>query len=227
MKIKAIKKLEPLTPKVADLLRNTIIHGDFKPGERLNETVISAKLGISRSPIREAFKILESENLVETYGRRGTFVKELSPKEIDETYTVVKLINVAATRLAASNMNEIRKKDLMSIMKKMEKIVGTNDIDKVKRVSMDLHTFIMRASENSLLLRIHNNLRIQQERFRIKGTSYGATEIADIVNEHIAILKALLNGDANEAELLMGNHVDNARSRVLNALRKNNDINLM
>ena len=223
MKIKAIKKLEPLTPKVADLLRNTIIHGDFKPGERLNETVISAKLGISRSPIREAFKILESENLVETYGRRGTFVKELSPKEIDETYTVVKLINVAATRLAASNMNEIRKKDLMSIMKKMEKIVGTNDIDKVKRVSMDLHTFIMRASENSLLLRIHNNLRIQQERFRIKGTSYGATEIADIVNEHIAILKALLNSDANEAELLMGNHVDNARLRVLKALAGNND----
>lgn len=227
MKLRNIKTFEPLTPKVTNLLRNAIINGDIKPGERLNETLISGKLGISRSPIREAFKILESENLVETYGRRGTFVKDLSIKEIDEIYTVIKLINLAATRLAASHMNEARKKELVSIMKKVERIVGTHDIDKVKPLSTELHTFIMKASENSLLLKIHNNLRIQQERFRIKGTSYGATEIADIVNEHITILKALLNGDANEAELLMANHVDNARSRVLNALRKNNDINLM
>src|SRR4030042_667715 len=120
MKLRNIKTFEPLTPKVTNLLRNAIINGDIKSGERLNETLISGKLGISRSPIREAFKILESENLVETYGRRGTFVKDLSIKEIDEIYTVIKLINLAATRLAASHMNEARKKELVSIMIKME-----------------------------------------------------------------------------------------------------------
>ena len=209
-----------LGPKVADLLRNAILQGELKPGERLNETLISFKLGISKSPIREAVRILESENLVETHDRRGTFIRELSVKEIEETYVVMKLINVAAARLAATNMNEKRKNELASILKQMEKISKNDDIQKVKPLSMRWHTFIIKASENSLLLRIHNNLLLQQERFRIKGGRYEANEIQNIVSEHIAISKALLKQDANEAESLMINHVENARQRVLNALKK-------
>lgn len=213
--IKVSKSLRSnLGPKLADLLREAIIQGEFRPGEKINETQLAAKLGVSKSPIREAIRILESENIVETIDRRGTFVKDLSDKEVEEIYQVVKLINVAAARLAAGKMNEKRKRELRLLVEKMREAQQSYDMNKVKPLSIRFHGFIINMTENRLLLKIHNGLETQQERFRAKGLQYGSKDIADIISEHVAISEALLKGDPEEAELQMLNHLESARVRV-------------
>ena len=209
---------KPLWLKVLDFLRDAIVKGEIKPGEKLNEVLIASKLGISRSPVREAMRVLESENFVETIAHKGPYVKPLNVKEIEEIHVVLKFLQVAAVQLAVINMNEERKEELASIMNELEEKRGSHDIEELKLVSRRFHAFIMKASENDLLIRINESLLIQQERVRLWGVSTEPSDIAAIYKEHLLISKALLNQDAREAEQLMGDHVEKARLRFLKAI---------
>lgn len=211
---------KPLWLKVFDFLRDAIVKGDIKPGEKLNEVLIASKLGLSRSPVREAIRVLESENFVETIAHKGPFVKPLSIKEIEEIHVVLKFLQAAAIQLAVGNMNEEKKEELNSIVKELEKGEGTDDIEELKSVSRRFHTFIMQASENDLLIRINEALLIQQERVRLWGASTEPEDIQSIYKEHLSISKALLRQDAKEAERLMKDHVERARLRFLKAASK-------
>lgn len=211
---------KPLWLKVLDFLRDAIVKGDIKPGEKLNEVLIASKLGVSRSPVREAIRVLESENFVETIAHRGPFVKPLTVKEIEEIHVVLRFLQGAAIQLAIDNMTEERKEELASIIGQLEEGRGTNDIEELKSVSRRFHTFIMKASDNNLLIRINESLLIQQERVRLWGASTEPDDIAAIYKEHLLISKALLKQDSKEAERLMRDHVEKARLRFLKAVSK-------
>lgn len=211
---------KPLWLKVLDFLRDAIVKGEIKPGEKLNEVLIASKLGVSRSPVREAIRVLESENFVETVAHRGPFVKPLTVKEIEEIHVVLRFLQGAAIQLAIDNMTEERKEELASIIELLEEGRGTNDIAELKSVSRRFHTFIMKASDNNLLIRINESLLIQQERVRLWGASTEPDDIAAIYKEHLLISKALLKQDAKEAERLMRDHVEKARLRFLKAVSK-------
>jgi DNA-binding GntR family transcriptional regulator len=211
---------KPLWLKVMDFLRDAIVKGEIKPGEKLNEVLIASKLGISRSPVREAMRVLESENFIETIAHKGPYVKPLSVKEIEEIYIVLKFLQVPAVQLAVNNMNEERKEELASIIKELEEKSGTSDIEELMSVSRRFHTFIMKASENDLLIRINESLLIQQERVRLWGVSTEPSDIAAIYKEHLLISKALLKQDSREAEQLMADHIEKARLRFLKAVSK-------
>jgi DNA-binding GntR family transcriptional regulator len=219
--LKGIGKPDTITQRVLETLRLAIVSGGVAAGERLNEAAISSKLDVSRGPIREAFKVLESEGLVETRPRKGTFVTSVSTREIEETYVVIKAINVAAAKLAASHMTERRRKELRSIMRQIGRITSRDTIEKVKNCSNRLHDFIIKASENRLLLKIQKSLDHQQERFRAAGAGFGEDDIADIALEHLSICEALLKGDEAGTESLMTDHLEKAHLRVLRALEKN------
>jgi len=207
-------------PKVVDILRNLIIESELNPGERLNETLIASKLGISRSPVREAIKVLESEDLVQTFSRRGTFVKDLTMKEVENLYMVLSLINRPTIRIAAKEMNARKRKELETLMKKMRKNSEGNDIGKRAFLARRFHRFIFEATENDLLLKIHDFLGIQQERFRCYALKAG-TDVASAANsEHLAIGKSLLDRDPDKAESMIKEHFDKAYSRVLAVIQK-------
>jgi DNA-binding GntR family transcriptional regulator len=218
--LKNIERSDTVTEKVLQALRSAIVQGAVKPGERLNESATSLQLGISRAPIREALKILEAEGLVETIPRRGSFVTNVSIKEIEETFVVVKIINIAAAGLAAAHMTEPHRKELKSIMRQMGRIKGSDDMEKVKNRCGRLHNFIIMASENRHLMKIQKSLELHEERFRAAGTGYGEGDIAEIVDEHLVLSEALLKGDADQAEFLMAQHVEKGRLRVLKALKR-------
>lgn len=211
---------KPLWLKVFEFLRDAIVRGDIKPGEKLNEVLIASKLGLSRSPVREAIRVLESENFVETVAHKGPFVKPLSIKEIEEIHVVLKFLQAAAIQLAVGNMNTERRKELTSIVTQLDEGMGTDDIEELKSVSRRFHTFIIQASENDLLIRINEALLIQQERVRLWGASTEPEDIRAIYREHLSISKALLRQDAKEAERLMKDHVEMARLRFLKAASK-------
>jgi len=219
MKKGSLRHSENLSLKVADFLRNAIIRGEWEPGQRLNELLIASTLGISRSPIREAFRILESENLVDIFSRRGAFVKNLSAKEVEEIYVAIHAIERTALRLALKHMDTVREKELRSIIERLEKNLRKNGPQKFLTFSMQLHHFIIRNSENNLLLKIYNYLQPQRERLR-RFIGMGKNDIVESLKEHLAISKALLKRDEEEAGRLLGNHFDRGVTRVLKNLQK-------
>jgi DNA-binding GntR family transcriptional regulator len=219
MKTGSFPRTDNLSLKVADFLRNAIIRGEWKPGQRLNELLIASKLGISRSPIREAFRILESENLVDIYSRRGAFVKNLSAKEVEEVYVVINVIERTALRLALKHIDTAREKELRFIIERLEKNLRKNDPQRFLTFSMQLHHFIIKNSENSLLLKIYNYLQPQRERLR-RFIGMGKNDVVESLKEHLAISRALLKRDEEETDRLLANHFDRGVTRVLKNLQK-------
>jgi DNA-binding GntR family transcriptional regulator len=219
MKTRTFSRTDNLSLKVADFLRNAIIRGEWKPGERLNELLIASKLGISRSPIREAFRILESENLVDMFSRRGAFVKNLSADEVQEIYVVIHALERTALGLAIKHMDTVREKELRSIIERLEKNLRKNGSQQFLTFSMELHHFIIRNSENSLLIKIYNYLQPQRERLR-RFIGMGKKDVAESLKEHLAISRALLRCDEEEAGELLANHFDKGVTRVLKNLQK-------
>lgn len=224
MKLRRIRKNDPILPKVVNILRNAIIEGEFKPGERLNETAIASRLGISRSPIREAIKLLESENLVQAFNLRGSFVKDLSVKEIEDLYMVFSFISAPTIQVAVERMDSKRKKDLKALINQMRKSFKVDDIEKQRLLARRFHRFIIEATENDLLLKIHDSLRLQEERFRYYCLKAGSDALAEGQREHLDIGEALLEGDADKAQAKMKHHFDKARLRVLKSIQKGSSV---
>jgi DNA-binding GntR family transcriptional regulator len=214
------KQPKLLSHKVTELLREAIIYGELKPGEKLNEAQLAAKLGISKSPLREALRHLESEGLVETQSWKGTVVRKAAAKELEEVYLVLSMVEGTVSRLAAKNMDAGKEKKLRSILGKLEICVKQDDIRKNVVLSRELHDFIIKASGNELLARIHKSLRTQELRFSIVSHK-GAVSLHDTFREHIAIGEALLARDGDKTESLMKNHIENARLRALAGLERN------
>lgn len=222
MRYDAFKHSDPLTLKVAHFLREAIVQGESKPGERLNELLISSKLGISRSPIREALRILESENLVEIHSRKGAFVRSLSVKEVEEVYQVISSIERTAVRLAIDHLNADRERELKSMVVELEEHLKSNDFSKFMDFSMRLHHFIIEASENSLLSKIYRYLQPQRERLR-RVIDMDKADMSKSLKEHLAISKALLKRDREKAELLLSKHIDEGTQRILKKLLKSEE----
>lgn len=220
MKIRKIRKTDPILPKVVDILRSAIIECEFEPGERLNETSIASRLGISRSPVREAIKLLESENLVQTFNLRGSFVKDLSVKEIEDLYMVFSFINEPAIRVIVEKMDSKMEKDLKTLIRQMLKAFEVDDIEKNRLTARHFHRFIIEATQNDLLLKIHDSLRLQEERCRYYALKAGSVALAEGQREHLDIAEALLERDADKAQAKMKQHFDKARQRVLMSIQK-------
>jgi DNA-binding GntR family transcriptional regulator len=222
--IKKITHKQPklLSQKVTELLREAIIYGELKPGEKLNEAQLAARLGISKSPLREALRNLESEGLVETRSWKGTIVKKATAKELEEVYLVLSMIEGTVSRLAAINMDSKKERELKSMLRELEICIEKEDIRKNVILSRKLHDFIIKSSENDLLARIHKSLRTQELRFSMVSQK-GAASPLDVLREHIAISEALLERDEDKAGLLMVAHIKNARLRALARLEQNED----
>ena len=214
--IKRITKKQPklLSQRVTELLRDAIIYGELRPGERLNEAQLAVRLGISKSPLREALRNLESENLVETSSWKGTYVKMAAVRELEEVYLVLSMIEETVSRLAAKNMDSKKERELKAILTELEAGVGKEDIKMNVVLSRRMHDFIIQASENGLLAKIHNSLRTQELRFSVTAQK-GAGNLREISREHIDIGKALLDRDEDKAGALMLTHIENARLRAL------------
>jgi DNA-binding GntR family transcriptional regulator len=189
-------------------------------GQRINETSIASKLGISRSPVREAIKVLESENLVQTFSGRGAFVKDLSEKEIEDFYMVLEVVHSPAIRMAAEKMNSKKEKDLKTLMDQIARDHETDDTEKRRLLAHRFHRFIVEATENGLLLKIYDSLRVQEERLRYYALKAGPDRIAEANAEHLAIGEALLKRDPALAELMIKNHFNSARLRVLQNIQE-------
>ena len=198
----------PLRDVVFNTLREAILKGELKPGERLMELQLAAKLGVSRTPIREAIRMLEQEGLAVTIPRRGAEVAKMTEKDMNDVLQVREALDELAVSIACELITEEELEKLEKATEAFEKALGTGDIKQIADADIEFHDIIYQASRNPKLVNILNNLREQIYRYRIQYLK-DEKNYTNLLDEHREILEGLTNKDKELVESSMRRHVVN------------------
>ena len=158
----------PLREVVFNTLRQAILKGELKPGERLMEIALAEKLGVSRTPIREAMRKLELEGLVVMIPRRGAQVANITEKDLNDVLEVRITLENMAIEKACTNMTEEDVQELEKVARDFERSTAEGDLVKMAEADVNFHETIYRAADNKRLMQVLNNLREQMYRYRVE-----------------------------------------------------------
>ncbi|AUS98465.1 GntR family transcriptional regulator [Clostridium thermosuccinogenes] len=212
---------KPLREVIFDTLREAIIMGELKPGERLMEVQLAEKMGVSRTPVREAIRKLELEGFVTMVPRRGVQVADLSMKDIIDVLEIRASLDSLATSLAAERITNDELKDLKHVNNQFTNYVEKENLQNSIKKDVEFHELIYRCSRNEKLLQITNNLREQVHRFRVIYMK-DLSAHKGLVAEHCEILEAIEARDPERAGMLARKHIENQEQAILNSIHKNN-----
>ncbi|MDU4960856.1 MAG: GntR family transcriptional regulator [Sporomusaceae bacterium] len=205
---------KPLREVVAETLREAIINGVLKPGERLMEIQLAEELGVSRTPVREAIRRLELEGFVVMVPRRGTYVTDLSIKDINEVYEIRTVLDVLAAGLAAERITEEELEELERLLVQISDLAEQNNVEKLIEYDSLFHDVLYRASRNDRLVGIINNLREQFTRFRSISMQYPG-RIQNTVAEHTRLVEAIAQRNPDLAQRIAREHMENSEQTLL------------
>ncbi|MBI4318610.1 MAG: GntR family transcriptional regulator, partial [Chloroflexi bacterium] len=199
----------PLRMQVYDALREAILSGRLNPGDHLTEEKVCSQLGVSRSPLREALRRLETEGLVRIEPRRGVVVTELSQGDLADLFAVRKSLEGLATALAAKCITAEELAKLREICAEMGRCIDAGDVPAVPTLNSQYHEVIILAARNRWLKGFMVSLRDHIQ--RIYSSSIQAPDRASqSLKEHLQINEALCNRDAEAAERLAKEHLQHA-----------------
>lgn len=211
----------PLRDVVFNTLRQAILVGELKPGERLMELHLADRLGVSRTPVREAIRRLELEGLVTMIPRRGAEVAQITEKSMSDVLEVRRTLDALCAELACDRITE---EDLMRLRKAcdhFEQCVGTKDSKKIAQADVALHDIIVQATGNQRLIQMVHNLSEQMYRYRfeyIKDSSQHET----LVKEHRIIYESIVKKDKDTAAAAAKLHIDNQKKAIIRQIRLEN-----
>ena len=208
----------PLRDVVFNTLRQAILTGELKPGERLMEIHLANKLGVSRTPIREAIRKLELEGLVNMIPRRGAEVAEITEKSLKDVLEVRRTLDALSVELACDRISDEELDTLRMACLKFEEATKTKDARIIAKADVALHDIIVKATGNQRLIQLLNNLSEQMYRYRfeyIKDESGHAT----LIEEHRIIYESLVNKDKETASEAAKTHIDNQKKAIINRIR--------
>ena len=203
----------PLRDVVFNTLREAILKGDLKPGERLMELQLAAKLGVSRTPIREAIRMLEQEGLAVTTPRKGAEVAKMTLKDMEDVLEIRDALDELAVRIACQKITDEQLKQLEDVKELFEKNTQTNNVKNIAEADVSFHDVIYEATGNPKLVTLLNNLREQVYRYRVEYIK-DPKNYPTLIAEHEAILDSLKNRDVKNAVEAMHVHVANQAEAV-------------
>ncbi|MGF7018621.1 DNA-binding GntR family transcriptional regulator [Lachnospiraceae bacterium PF1-21] len=209
----------PLRDVVFNTLRQAILKGELKPGERLMEVKLANKLGVSRTPIREAIRKLELEGLVRMIPRRGAEVAEITEKSLLDVMEVRKALEELCVELACERMTSEEIEELRQAAKDFKQIVISKDITKIAEKDVQFHDIIYQSTENNKLINLLNNLREQMYRYRVEYLK-SDTVYPQLIAEHQEIIDNIESRNEEAAKRIMGSHIANQIEAVRLAIRK-------
>ena len=202
MRRKPIERHQTLREKILETIRDAILKGTLKPGERVSEPELAERFGISRTPIREAFRQLESEGYLEVMPRKGAVVASLSERDVVEFYAIKSILEGHAARIAAERMTDRDLERLETINAKLQQIAADGDIKSFFRVHNEFHELFIKASGNDKLVELINQLVLKFNRLRLASLAQpGRMEIS--VQEHRKIIEAFRKHDGDQADSLV------------------------
>lgn len=208
----------PLRDVVFQTLRQAILKGELQPGERLMEIKLAERLGVSRTPIREAIRKLELEGLVVMIPRKGAAVANITEKDTKDVLEVRRTLEMFAVEVACERITEEQLVQLKEAAKEFEASKGSMDLIRIAETDMSFHEIIYEATHNERLVQMLNNLRENMYRYRIeylKDPNY----YDSLVKEHRDILNAIEAGDKERAGVCMRDHIDNQQFAVISKLK--------
>ncbi len=209
----------PLRDVVFQTLREAILKGDLRPGERLMELQLAAKLGVSRTPIREAIRMLEQEGLAVTIPRKGAEVARMTEKDMEDVLQIREALADLAVQVACDKITQEQLERLMATMKNFELAVQAGDLSKIVAYDVEFHDVIYEATDNPKLVILLSNLREQIYRYRVEYLKEKENYPMLIV-EHEEIVQALKQKNKERVADAMRNHIRNQAEVVKNIIRE-------
>lgn len=204
----------PLRDVVFQTLRQAILRGEIKPGERLMEIHLAKKLGVSRTPVREALRKLELEGLVTTVPRKGAVVAEITISDLEDVLEVRTALEELAVKNARRRITPEQMQELKRLAAEFRKTLDGNDVGACAQADMAFHDAIYNATGNRRLVQILNNLREQMYRYRMEYLKdRDSHEI--LVQEHEEILQALEHHDEKQALDTTISHIERQKEHII------------
>lgn len=212
----------PLRDVVFQTLRQAILRGELEPGERLMEIHLANRLGVSRTPIREAIRKLELEGLVVMIPRRGAIVASITEKDLKDVLEVRRTLEIMAGEIACDRITPELLEELNKTGQEFGKLKDSDDFTSLAEVDVKFHDVIYAATGNQRLITILNNLREQMYRYRLEYLKdTGSHERLNA--EHHEIYESIRKGDKAAVSAVIGRHIDNQRDAILAAIRENGE----
>ena len=213
-RLKGLKNIGTAVDAVYEVLRRSILDGELPPGHRLRSDVLANDLNVSRTPVREALRKLETEGLVDA-SRSGLVVRQSTEEDLIEIFYLREALEGMAARLAAENATRAEIDELHALFEDMEAVAARGDIALVRKLTGEFHLLVCRASHNKRLIQSLQGL-LDHVRQAQSSTLYMPGRPADALKEHRALLRAIEKRDPDLAETLARQH----RRKTLDLRRK-------
>ena len=215
-----VEKHLTLRERIVEFIKNAVINGRLKPGERVPESEIAEKFGISRTPIREAFRQLESEGFLTMTPRKGAVVSPITAKDVREFYTIKSLLEGYAAGKACEKLKEKDLKKLKDINNEMQRYAEKDNVNMFFKLDNRFHETFLSACGNDKLCSLTDQLVQQFERFRVTALSLPG-RMENSVRQHTDIINALERGEETEvADLVRANAESNCEVLVEELLKE-------
>ena len=199
----------PLRDVVFNTLRQAILTGELKPGERLMEIHLANKLGVSRTPIREAIRKLELEGLVTMIPRRGAEVAQITEKSMNDVLEVRRAMDALCVELACDRITPEELQDLKKACDTFEAAVKTDDIKQIAQADVALH---------DIIVQVVNDLSEQMYRYRFEYIK-DFSQHERLVEEHKVIYESIVKKDKETASNMAKVHIDNQKKAIIRQIR--------
>ncbi|UCF87797.1 MAG: GntR family transcriptional regulator [bacterium] len=188
-----------LSEDIAESIKTAIIKGKFKPGEKIPEGELAESMGISRTPLREAFRKLENEGFIQIIPRKGAVVTDIDTDEAINLYEIKSTLEGLAARLAARNMKGKDIARLEKINDELKELIDKNDLESFYRVHTRFHEGFVRLCGNKRLIQMISNLNDHFNRFGIISLTLPG-QFENAIHQHSQIIEAFRSGDQSLVE---------------------------
>ncbi len=206
-----------LGARVFTQLREDILNGKYQPGDTLNEAKLCIELGVSRTPVREALRQLELEELVKAFPYKGVVVTGISAQDIEDIYTIRMMIEGLAARWAAEKITGQELNELKDTVDLAGFYTEKQDVDRLMIYDSKFHDIIFKASKSKPLMHTLSTFHHYVQRAR--SMSFKSPDRAGkALDEHRAILDAIIAHDPDRAEKLTTEHIRNASKNLISLL---------
>ncbi len=208
----------PLRDVVYNTLRGAILKGELKPGERLMEIQLANKLGVSRTPVREAIHKLDQEGLVLMIPRKGAEVADITEKSLRDVLDVRKALEELAVKRACEKITKEEITELRNAGEAFEAALAGKDVVEIAEADVQFHDVIYKATDNQKLISLLNNLSEQMYRYRVEYLK-DERVFPRLAQEHEQIVDLIARRNPEEAAKVMCEHIDNQIKSIMESIR--------
>ena len=202
-----------LTDEIADIVRDRILKGEYEIGAKIKENQIATELRVSRTPIREAFKLLENEGLIDYIPNRGCFAKGFTKQDVDDIYAVREALERLAVERAVERITQPELDALQEQWELMEFYAKKKDAQKVLELNTAFHDIIYASTRSRFMAQVLRSYKGYIDKTR-KSVFYNEAYLLAILEEHREILEAIKSGEKEKAVRAVSEHLEHSQDRA-------------